>query len=98
MIYGIGLVMVGLLVYSFNLFGKKSKEEPQHWSDLYNLILSTVGIGFISYFLYDICYYFAWLRDHTSKEKHGVEFKLMNSDEEFVYICRPLEIIGKVLF
>ena len=90
--------MVGLLVYSFNLFGKQSKEEPQYWSDLYNLILSTVGIGFISYFLYDIHYYFTWLRDHTSKEIDGVEFKLMNSDEEFVYICRPLEIIGKVLF
>ena len=86
--------MVGILINYFTLFGKKSKEEPQNWSHLYNFCLSTVGIFFISYFLLDIHKYFEWLRDHKSKEKNGVTLNLMNYDEEFVYICRPLEIIG----
>ena len=69
--YGIGIIMTGILVYTFNLFGKKSKEGLQHWSEIYNLFLSTIGIACISWFLYDINDYFSWLKDHTKKVGHS---------------------------
>ena len=65
--YGIGIIMTGILVYTFNLLGKKSKEGLQHWSEIYNLFLSTIGIACTSWFLYDINDYFSWLKDHTKK-------------------------------
>ena len=58
------------------------------------LFLSTVGIFCISWFLYDIRDYFIWLRNHSKKEKDSVTFNLMKSDDEFLNLCRPLEIIG----
>ena len=80
--------MVGIIVYAFNLFGKRSKIEPAFWSDLYNLFLSIVGILIISWILYDIHSYLAWLRNYCKNDE--IQLKMVESDNGELIISVPL--------
>ena len=66
--------MIGIIIYTFDLFGKESKvkERTSVWSDVYNLFCSVVGIVIISWLMYDIHKYLTWMRDfYLNGEEDG---------------------------
>ena len=71
-------------MYLFNFFGKRSENEAPYFSDIYNLILSTIGICIISWFLYDIHKYKISLKNHYKLQ--AVE---MPGKEEDLSISMP---------
>jgi hypothetical protein len=75
-----------MIVYLFNLFGKRSENEAPYFSDIYNLILSTIGICIISWFLYDIHKYKISLKNYYKLQEEKVE---MAEKEEDLSISMP---------
>ena len=66
--------MVGVIVYTFDLFGKDSKvkERPSIWSDVYKSFCSLVGIIIITWLMIDIQKYLSWLRNfYQNREEEG---------------------------
>ena len=71
--------MVGVIVYTFDLFGKDSKvkERPSIWSDVYNSFCSLVGILIITWLMIDIQKYLSWLRKfYEDREEEGSNSRL----------------------
>ena len=60
-------------MYLFNFFGKRSENEAPYFSDIYNLILSIIGISIISWFLYDIHIYKISLKNHYNLQEEKEE-------------------------
>lgn len=85
-IYGIAVINIGLIVYLFNFFGKRSENEAPYFSDIYNLILSIIGICIISWFLYDIHKYKISLKNHYNLQEEKEE---MPEKEENLSISMP---------
>ena len=73
-------------MYLFNFFGKRSENEAPYFSDIYNLILSIIGISIISWFLYDIHKYKISLKHHYKLQEEKVE---MPETEEDLSISMP---------
>ena len=73
-------------MYLFNLFGKRSENEAPYFSDIYNLILSFIGICTISWFLYDIHKYKISLKNNYKLQEEKVE---MPEKEEDLSISMP---------
>ena len=67
-------------MYLFNLFGKRSENEAPYFSDIYNLILSTIGICIISWFLYDIHKYKITLKNHYNLQEENREIPEKEED------------------
>ena len=86
--------MIGIIIYTFDLFGKESKvkERPSVWSDVYNLFCSVVGIVIISWLMYDIHKYLTWMRDFylNGEEDGGGGLKLIESENGDLIISMPL--------
>jgi hypothetical protein len=85
-IYGIAVINIGLIVYLFNFFGRRSENEAPYFSDIYNLILSIIGISIISWFLYDIHMYKISLKNHYNLQEEKEE---MPEKEENLSISMP---------
>ena len=67
-------------MYLFNFFGKRSENEAPYFSDIYNLILSTIGICIISWFLYDIHKYKISLKSHYNLQEEEREMPEKEKD------------------
>ena len=73
-------------MYLFNFFGRRSENEAPYFSDIYNLILSIIGISIISWFLYDIHIYKISLKNHLNLQEGKEE---MPEKEENLSISMP---------
>ena len=87
--------MVGVIVYTFDLFGKDSKvkERPSIWSDVYNSFCSLVGIIIITWLMIDIQKYLSWLRNfYQDREEEGANsrLKLIESENGELIISMPI--------
>ena len=60
-------------MYLFNFFGRRPENEAPYFSDIYNLILSIIGICIISWFLYDIHIYKISLKNHYNLQEEKEE-------------------------
>jgi hypothetical protein len=73
-------------VYLLHFFGKMSENEATYFSDIYNLILSIIGICIISWFLYDIHKYKIFLKNHYNLQEEKEEIP---EKEENLSISMP---------
>ena len=69
------LIMVGIIIYTFDLFGPYSKlQDSSIASDVFNVYCSMFGIVIISWLMFDIQKYLAWLRDsHMNGDEGGFQ-------------------------
>ena len=84
-----------MIVYTFDLFGPHSKlqRRPSVFGDSYNAFCSLVGIVIISWLMFDIQKYLAWLRDfyqNGDEEGLGSGLKLIESENGELIISMPL--------
>ena len=59
-IYGIGVLMIGIIINVFSLFGIYG---DYYESEIFNIILSVLGIIIISWLMFDIHKYLAMMKD-----------------------------------
>ena len=93
-IYGIMLIMVGIIIYTFDLFGPYAKlQDASVASDVFNVYCSMFGIVIISWLMFDIQKYLTWLRDsHINGDEEGSfsGLKLIESENGELIISMPL--------
>ena len=88
------LIMVGIIIYTFDLFGPYSKKKDASISsDVFNACCSLFGIVIISWLMFDIQKYLTWLRDsHMNGDEEGSfsGLKLIESENGEFIISMPL--------
>ena len=88
------LIMVGIIIYTFDLFGPYAKQKDASISsDVFNACCSLFGIIIISWLMVDIHKYLAWLRDsHMNGDEEGSfsGLKLIESENGELIISMPL--------
>ena len=88
------LIMVGIIIYTFDLFGPYSKlQDASIASDVFNVYCSMFGIVIISWLMFDIQKYLKWLRDsHMNGDEEGSfsGLKLIESENGELIISMPL--------
>ena len=88
------LIMVGIIIYTFDLFGPYAKQKDASISsDVFNACCSLFGIIIISWLMVDIQKYLAWLRDsHMNGDEEGSfsGLKLIESENGELIISMPL--------
>ena len=87
--------MIGMIVYTFDLFGPYSKlqQRPSIIGDTYNAGCSLVGIIIISWLMFDIQKYLKWLREfYQNGDEVGMSsgLKLIESENGELIISMPL--------
>ena len=90
-IYGIGIIMVGILIFTFDLFGKTAKTpNSAAASEIYTFILSLIGIIIIAYLMYDIQKYNNMIRDYYENDSSNSSMKLVEGPDGELIISMPL--------
>ena len=88
------LIMVGIIIYTFDLFGPYAKlQDASVASDVFNVYCSMFGIVIISWLMFDIQKYLTWLRDsHMNGDEEGSfsGLKLIESENGELIISMPL--------
>ena len=88
------LIMVGIIIYTFDLFGPYAKlQDASIASDVFNVYCSMFGIVIISWLMFDIQKYLTWLRDsHINGDEEGSfsGLKLIESENGELIISMPL--------
>ena len=87
--YGIGILMISIIVNFFGLFGL-----PSYYSgDIFNTVLSIIGIIIISWLMFDIYKYLVMMQDdYQNGNKNDVPIKLIESEDGELIISIPLDI------
>ena len=92
LVYGIALIVVGLVMYIFDHASKMSKLKgypPGTLSESFNLFLCIAGIGIISVLLYDINAYLNSLKNYQAQGEES-KFKLIEGEDGELIISIPL--------
>ena len=91
LIYGIFLIMAGVVAYTFDLFGPSSKAKFYHVGTIgesFNVYLSVVGIIIICVLMLDIHKYLNSMRSYQN-DQNG-KFKLIEGEDGELIISVPL--------
>ena len=92
LVYGIAIIVVGLVMYIFDHASKMSKLRgypPGTLSESFNLFLCIAGIGIISVLLYDINAYLNSLKNYQAQGEES-KFKLIEGEDGELIISIPL--------
>ena len=92
--YGIAVFVIGIIMYTFDLFGKTARRIGHHGeiSEIWNLYLCTVGIIIISWLLYDITKYLQMMREFYDDTiaNDNRSFRLVEGQDGELIISIPL--------
>ena len=87
-IYGIGVLMIGIIINVFSLFGIYG---DYYESEIFNIILSVLGIIIISWLMFDIHKYIAMMKDGYNDDNiNEMPIKLIESEDGELIISIPL--------
>ena len=88
------LIMVGIIIYTFDLFGPYSKlQDSSIASDVFNVYCSMFGIVIISWLMFDIQKYLSWLRNFNcngDEEGGSSGLRLIEGENGDLIISMPL--------
>ena len=86
-IYGIGILMIGIIVNAFSLFG-----IPNYYdNEIFNIFLPVLGIVIISWLMFDIHKYLAMMKDgYNDDTLNEMPIKLIESEDGELIISIPL--------
>lgn len=90
-LYALLLIVVGLVVYIFDLFGPKSKSEDQPLNvigEAFDLYLCLVGIIIISFLIFDITKYLDIVKKYQNHEEAPI--RLIEDENGDLIISIPL--------
>lgn len=90
--YGIALVMIAMIIYVFDHFGKRSKITFSVAGDAFNMFLCIIGIVVILFLLLDINKYLTMMKDYYDNGGHpsGQRIKLIENEDGQLIISMPL--------
>ena len=91
-VYGIALIIFGLVMYIFDYAGKYSKlasYPPGTLSESFNLFLCIAGIGIITVLLYDLHAYLTSLKNYQAEGEES-KFRLVEGEDGELIISIPL--------
>ena len=92
LIYGIFLIIAGILAYTFDLFGPSSKWRYYQVGligESFNVYLSVVGILIICVLMFDIHKYLNLIRQYYERNQNG-KFKLIEGEDGELIISVPM--------
>ena len=79
--------MLSIILFMFDLFGPYSKKEPSPIMDIFFAILSFIGIGWLSWLMYDIQKYIKMMKEFSQNSSLELQ---VGEDGEYT-ISIPVE-------